>query len=365
MAPGPDLFDTPQQSAPGKDEGEFDRWGRYVIPHPETGKKTSWTRATTYAKSISDTYALGQWMLRMAVKGVATRPDLYALAASTPIDDKDALNRIAEDAKEAAAAKAGANLGTALHTFTEQLDRGEKPTVPEPWARDVEAYRTTLAAAGIRIDPKLMERKVVVPQVGVAGTFDRIVDWAGLLRIGDLKTGKDLSFGWLEIAVQLALYSRATHIWNPVTRTFEPMPPVDQQTALVFHLPVGKAVCTVYEVDIAAGWEAARLCGQVREWRKRKDLAKTISTAPSTTPPAAMVTAAATKDDPVIFTGVNQRPRNGSGSLGLHALIAKADSIDALTQLWAEAERDGAWRDAHTEAARKRKDFLLTGQENK
>jgi hypothetical protein len=42
------------------------------------------------------------------------------------------------------------------------------------------------------------------------------------------------------------------------------------------HLPVGKATCTLYEVDIAAGWEAVQLAVAVREWRKRNDLASQI-----------------------------------------------------------------------------------------
>lgn len=359
----PDAFDAPAPTA--RDEQEFDRYGRYVLPDPYTGKKASYTRATTYAKSISDTYALGQWMLRMAVKGVATRPDLYALAASTPIDDKDALNRIAEDAKEAAAAKAGANLGTALHSFTEQLDRGQSPVVPEPWARDVAAYKVMLSTHGIRIDPALIERKVVVPDIAIAGTLDRIIHITGRQAIGDLKTGQSLDFGWLEIAVQLAIYSRATHIWDPVTRTFAPMPAVDQDTAYVFHLPVGKATATLYEVDIAAGWEATRLCGQVRDWRKRKDLARAIpapsSTAVTSTAPAskAPVKAAAKK----ATAAKRGSAATGSGSLGLHALINKAATVAELEALWAEADAVGAWRDAHTEAARKRKDFLLSTEQ--
>lgn len=341
-----DQFDTPAPTpATGKDEPEFDRYGRYVIPHPTTGKKTSWTRATTYAKSISDTYALGQWMLRMAVKGVATRPDLYALAAATPIEDKDGLNRIAEDAKEAAAAKAGANLGTALHSFTEQVDRGEVPNVPEPWARDIAAYRKMLADHGIRILPQYLERKVVVPEISIAGTFDRIVDRGGL-KIGDLKTGKDLSFGWLEIAVQLAIYSRATHLWTPSTRTFEPMPAVDQDVALVFHLPVGKAVATLYEVDIAAGWQAAQLCGQVRDWRKRRDLAQAVTAA----------RLAVREVAPLPDVTPARRDPGRSGSAGLHHLITQAASVGELTALWTSAA--GAWTDAHTEAAKKRRTAL-------
>lgn len=39
------------------------------------------------------------------------------------------------------------------------------------------------------------------------------------------------------------------------------------------HLPVGEARCDLYMVDIAAGWDMASICGTVRDWRKRKNLA--------------------------------------------------------------------------------------------
>ena len=58
------------------------------------------------------------------------------------MDSKRALNRIGDDAKEAAAASARANEGTALHAFTEQIDLGKKPDIhDESIRRDVDAYR--------------------------------------------------------------------------------------------------------------------------------------------------------------------------------------------------------------------------------
>lgn len=325
-----ECFDSPAPAgaaSAGPVEKEFDHLGRYLLPHPTTGDRTSWTRVTTWAGSIAERYNLEQWGLRMAVKGVAARPDLYALAAATPVDDKATLDRVAKDAKSAAAAAAGANLGTALHSFTAQVDAGLTPYVPEPWAADIAAYKAMLVDHGITILPALIERKCVLPGLGVAGTFDRIVDWHGL-KIADLKTGQKLDWGWLEIAVQLALYSRATHIWDPLTRTYAAMPPVDQHTALVFHLPVGQATAEVYEVDIASGWEAAMLCGNVREWRRRHGLARILV------------------------------PLPGDPMTGLHARIAEATNLNTLTALWAETVASGEWTPAHTEAARRRKDYL-------
>lgn len=325
-------FDTPRP------EPKRDRYGRYLLPHPDGGNELPWTRATTFAKSISDTFGLTKWELRMAVKGVASRSDLYALAAATPIEDKAKLDRIAADAKEVAAASSGANLGSALHGFTERLDRGEQVDVPAPWLADVRAYHAALTAAGVRILPHLIERIVVVPDLKVAGTLDRIVDPSGgdPLRIADVKTGKDLSYGWLEIAIQLALYARATAIWDDTRRTYEPMPVVDLDRALVMHLPVGKAQCDLYTVDIAAGWEAAQVCHAVRQWRNRKGLAEPL------------------RGDP------NPSMRRATRALTLNTRIDNAATVDDLTNLWAEADAAGQWTTAHTARAAKKKQQLLT-----
>lgn len=320
-------------------EPKRDRYGRYLLPATSGGKKEMpWTRATTFAKSVADTFGLTQWEARMVAAGIGMRRDLYALAAATPIDDKEKLNRIAKDAKEAAAASSGANLGTALHSFTEALDRGEPVSPPEPWDRDLTAYQAALADAGIVAVPEWIERIVVVPDLQVAGTLDRIVRLAdGRQVIADVKTGKDLSYSWGEISIQLALYANATAMWNPHTDQYEPMPDVAKNIAIVMHLPAGKATCTLWQVDIAAGWEAAELCRQVRAWRTRKGLAAGY------TPPVA---------DPLVGL-VRQAETNT-----LLGQIEKAPTVDQLNELWAANQH--AWTGTHTAAAARRKRHLQT-----
>jgi hypothetical protein len=264
-------FTTPTS----RPEPKRDRWGRYLLPDPVTGKERAWTRATTFAKTISDMYGLGKWQERMVAFGVANRPDLYALAASTKIDDKAKFDRICEDAKEAAKASSGANLGTALHAFTEQIDTGQEVVVPAPWDKDVEAYKAAITHARITMHAGWIERIVVFPEYGIAGTLDRIIghpDWPAS-RIADVKTGKTLDYSWGEIAVQLAIYANSRHAWNPDTNRYDLMPAIDQSTALVMHLPVGQGRCDLYDVDIAAGLEALQLCADVRDWRARKNIA--------------------------------------------------------------------------------------------
>jgi predicted GIY-YIG superfamily endonuclease len=250
---------------------ERDQYGRYLLPDPATGGHRAWTRATTFAKTLSDVTGLHKWECRMVAKGITLRPDLYALAAAAPAEDVTALDELTQAAKEAASASAAANLGTALHRFTERHDRGELIAPPDPWAADLAAYAATIRAKGITIDPAHIERITPVPELDAAGTLDRIVKVPGHgLVIADVKTGQDLRYSWGEIAIQLAIYAHGAGLWNGTG--YDPMPPVSLERALVIHLPAGQARCELHWLDIAAGWEAARLAATVRAWRARRDL---------------------------------------------------------------------------------------------
>jgi hypothetical protein len=292
-----EMFESIEDST----EVERDRWGRYKLKHPVSGEPQAWTRATTFAKSISDTFTLSQWAQRMVVKGLTVRPDLVSLAY--PLDvkaDRDALNKIVEDAKAAAGDKVAANMGTARHTFTQRIDEDPEADieklVPESALDDVRAYRTALEEGGIRVVPALIERITAVPDYGVAGTLDRGLDLSkcrldlgpkvdladGRLVIGDLKTGRDLQYGWNEISIQLALYAmgvKACGVWNLKAKTWDPPCPVRQDFALVMHLPVGESKCTIYKVELEPARRAMELCRDVRAWRKYRVLAEPLAVA--------------------------------------------------------------------------------------
>jgi hypothetical protein len=306
----------------GETELEFDRWGRYKLKHPETGKVQSFTRATTFAKSISDTFALSQWSQRMVLKGAALRSDIIAMAHSLDVkQDKDKLNGLCEDAKSAAGNKVAANLGTALHSFSEAVDKGMPvEDVPAAQRDDIQAYATAMRTAGVLAVPELIERQTCLPAFEVAGTLDRVLDlsliepWfasaladAGYpvgrhndrsheyrdnsLVIGDVKSGQDLQYGWNEIAIQLAIYAlgvRNTGLWNKQTKSWEPALPVRLDFAIVMHMPVGQKTCTLWALDLEEAMGAMELCRSVRRWRKMRNLATplervTIDEAP---PPA-------------------------------------------------------------------------------
>jgi hypothetical protein len=119
--------------------------------------------------------------------------------------------------------------------------------------------------------------------------------YSGEYVIGDVKTGADLSYGWMEICIQLAIYAQGLNtsgVWDWNTRTWgKPTLPdnpdvllkVRTDVALVPHLPVdrkeGADLATLFAIDLDAGWAAAVLCEQVRATRKKGNLATPLTVA--------------------------------------------------------------------------------------
>lgn len=279
-----DPFEIPEQPAKERPEPKRDRWGRYLLTDPATGKEQPWTRATTFAKSISDTFALSQWGQRMTAKGFAMRPDLVALAATLdPKKDRKALNDVVEQAKDTAGQKSAANLGTALHSFSEYADEGNTEEIPDTYRSRINEYSRTLENGGLQVVPAMIERITVVPQFSVAGTFDRILETEeGDLVIGDLKTGRDLTYGWNEIAIQLALYAHGVNqagVWDAEDGSWEPVEQVREDYGVVIHMPAEGEGCTLYKLNLEAGWQAAELCAEVRAWRSQRKLAEPYTVA--------------------------------------------------------------------------------------
>lgn len=324
MTPVADAFSTPKQAM--KESDKYDNFGRYKLLHPDTGKPVKWTRATTFAKSVQDTFALSMWSQRMVLKGAATRADIPAAAGTLDVKaDKDRMNALVEEAKKAAGDKVAANKGTAMHAYTEDLDRrwvglevAARP-VPEEFQPSVEAYEQILRAFGLEPVPGLIEFTTAVRQYEIAGTSDRVylvtrditfdlngrsvTLYAGEYVVGDVKSGADLSYGWQEICIQLALYVQGLNtsgVWDWATgRWAKPEVPgkpgvqikVRTDVGIIPHLPVdrsttGAPLATLYAVDLDAGWAAAVLCAQVRTWRKSRKLATPLEIADVAEPEA-------------------------------------------------------------------------------
>lgn len=252
-----------------------DQWGRYKLPDAD-GSTSGWTRATTFAEALTEQFGLTIWKQRQVAYGLGKRPDLLALSSTiSGPEDKRALNEIVEGAHAAAATDFKANMGTAVHQACAMSERHgggvELAGVPAEFVDHVRGYLHAVQAAGFRIDPRYIERTVIVPEYHVAGTFDDAVLCPdGKYRILDKKTG-NLDYAAIEFAVQLALYANAKAIRNYETNSYEPMPPnLATDYAIIAHIDLDTRLTTLYRVNIRQGWAWARLCAEVRDARQTK-----------------------------------------------------------------------------------------------
>jgi hypothetical protein len=179
------------------------------VPDPETHEihdLPSWSRL----KDLLFKGGIETWKLKSVAKTIALRTDLQLLAA----DDQTTYSAVRQ-ALDASQNKA--NVGTAVHRYTEYIDAGtlDRETVPavaEPW---VQAYERAKAEHGW----SMVETEATVANltVGYAGTADRFANIPGIgVVCFDVKTGKGV---WPDIALQLAAYANAEFIWVPPTDT--------------------------------------------------------------------------------------------------------------------------------------------------
>jgi len=249
-------------------EPKRDGWGRYLITPDGGGKPVAMTRATTVAGVLEDRHNLEQYFKRQVAVGMAQSPHLCAAVATTDLDDKKELLRIAEEALTAAKTDAAAKIGTALHKATELHDLGEP--VPSMFEERVTEYARALTAAGVEVCADAIEQIHVMNEHRIAGTADRHVTHNGQRYIFDLKTGEGIHPH--TFAVQLAIYANADTLYDPATDTHQPMPTVSRERAIICHLPAKGGDCLLYWLDIAAGAEALHESLWARGWRRRKDL---------------------------------------------------------------------------------------------
>lgn len=378
MTEAPEYVEIPQ-------EVQRDRYGRPLIIPPEGGKPVPYTRCTTYVGALEDTYNLGGWQQRMAVAGIAMRPDLHLRAVSLgkpPVRDgsaeaeavekkwKSEMNKLVDEAREAAAASASATIGTSLHSLTEVIDRGRDldwQTIPERYR----VHLTNYIEATRTMHPVAVERFVVNDALKVGGTADRFVTIEGFdgLFVADLKTGS-VEYGAGKIAMQLAVYANS-QAYDPQTGTRTPPPGIRRDLGVVIHLDAVTGTCQLLWADLATAWEAVKVAGWVREWRKRKNLLVPAQftpeqpaligdqhgTEPTTdadgTGLAPIVPEASEVIDPATGEVTTAAPPDAT-TVAIEQAITTAANRDDLARLWNEAYARGLWTDAMTEAANRR-----------
>lgn len=324
-----------------------DRWGRPLVVPPGGGKKTAYTRCTTYVDCLDDKFGLQKWMMRMTALGLASRPDLL-LSVQAHKDDKNELDKLCESAKEAAAASAAATTGTALHALTELVDRGEElPVLPAEAKADLEAYRE----ATKDLTAVFIEQFCVQDTLKIGGTPDRVVEYQGKRYIADLKTGS-IEYGALKIAMQLAVYARS-HTYDVGSHKRSPHG-ADLQRGLIIHLPAGQAHCRLVWVDLVAGWNAVMVARDVRHQRNLKftDLTRPFEDgAGFGSQPSDEVAAADGRTMRQILANPSPRP--------VDQQVREASTRAELEAIWRAHEDD--WTDDLTTLAIKRKAELPSG----
>lgn len=284
-----------------------DRWGRPMILPPGGRKRVAYRRCTTFVGCLDDTYGLMQWKSRQVALGMGQRKDLVLAAAAANPDDKKTLNEIAEKATEHAQASSAATTGTALHSLTERIDRGQElGYVPAEYQADLDAYRKATAA----IEFSAIEAFRVHDEWQVAGTADRIGMWRGRPTIFDIKTGS-VDYP-AKMAMQLAMYARMVPYDIAADKRVADPERIDPNRGVIIHLPAGKGTCDLYEVDLSAGWGACIIAHQVWRWRATKDLVTRVDPDAPTPKPVTW-----------------------------ESLIANAGSLDRLREIWTRAAELG------------------------
>lgn len=304
--------------------------GRYNLPDQLTDAPRRWTRATTFAETLSDLYAINLYKLQMATIGFANNPHLLEEFEGVTREERgvyrDRLNTAHWKAARLAGDKVPAQWGTEMHNWIERLSRDEitLDDVAPAYRDEVAAWSGAMAEADLSAVPGLIERRVAVPLYNVAGTLDQVDRVhrgrtvrinekifrlnAGEHVIGDVKSGRDLSYAENEISQQMAIYAHGIREgkvakWDPEANegegawTWEKISidpkSVRQDIGVVMHVPIGQKKCTLHWIDLTKGWDALHLAEAVRDWRRTKGLMVPFSVAEVATKAAAPVVRAA------------------------------------------------------------------------
>ena len=304
-----------------------DQYGRPRIKQP-SGGEVSYVRASSLASVMDDMTPLGDWKARMTGRGVAISPDLSAgfatIADMESSEGKKQANELARTAQDRAGSTVKRTLGTAFHALTEAYDKGEPiGHVPDSLRPLLQDYAKKMSG----MEWVAFEQFVVVDELKVAGSLDRLgraPGWAKP-RVLDIKTGR-VDYGQMKFAIQLAVYAHGM-VYDPDTgaRTSQD---VDLETGVILHADPATGIVTPYEVNLAWGWEAAKMAVKVRELRaEQRKIMRPATMAPD-----------------------------------VIKMIADATSVDALNALWAAT--GSTWGEKHTQFASARYAELSNPKEN-
>ena len=223
-------------------------------------------RVTTLTGRAEDKSGLLNYMLSTGVEGVFNSPELQAAWAVLDKTDFKAKRALLDKIKTNAGADAKAQIGTAIHSVTESLDRGENlDGFPDTLVQDALAYRNQVNR--LHLTPIVAELFVVNEELGTAGTLDRIFQGpSGQFYVGDLKTSaREDSAKWSlsSWSTQVAVYANSKPVmdnqiveWSDIGIPALSAP--DLTSGIVIHVAQGKAIGKAYRVDLNQGFERAK-----------------------------------------------------------------------------------------------------------
>lgn len=284
------------------DESDYDgdcNGGRVPGKRPGTTKKCSkcdgvtgmkevlYARCTSFVGALEDRQNLERWMKRTVLIGVSAdhrasvadpfygRVPILARTLEADLDDRDALDALADEAFEAGDGYLKARKGTDLHYLCELVDEGQ----PLPEGTSLEDRADVAAWCRLRDEYGVtvldVERFVVVDEYRFAGTYDRRIESddprlacpvsCGKPRVLDLKTGR-IDYGAGKMSQQLAGYAHGEE-YDPETGARRPHE-VCQHVGFIAHVEQGKATSSMHSLDLVAGWRAVDLSAEVREHRR-------------------------------------------------------------------------------------------------
>lgn len=249
--------------------------GQPLIIPPGGGRPVPYNRSSSFAEVLDDNEGIVKWKIRLSCKGITQDMKLFLGVANTHITDKGEIDRLARAGFVLAGGNEAAELGTYLHSITEDYDRNGIPlAVPTPHLEDVVAY----ANATARYSMKHIEAFMVCDELKIAGTPDRLMydrgQVVGPLLVGDLKTGSSDRY-LAKHAAQLAVYAHSV-LYDPATGERTKLN-INQEVGVIFHMPAGQGFCNLYEVDLVKGWMDVQLAALVRANRKVKGSLRLIN----------------------------------------------------------------------------------------
>ncbi|MEV6432885.1 PD-(D/E)XK nuclease family protein [Nocardia sp. NPDC051463] len=266
-----DYFDRPYVTTDGEPL-------RYEPGRKSPVNATPYTRVSTLAGALDDKGGLLDWSAANAAIGIVRDASLYAQVAHLASAHRDPWNvpeakkqlkPLVARAQQAAGSDEGSGMGTAFHGLSELIDQGHEPEfVPPPMIPWLAEYRAVMAPWEV-LDT---EPFVVCDELQTAGSLDRLMRHrdTGRVVVGDVKTGKSEPDYPLKTTVQVAIYAHGER-YDQETGKREPLhPDIDLEHGLLIHVPIRTGVprAVLYPLDLARGWELAKLSVQVREARR-------------------------------------------------------------------------------------------------